>query len=427
MRSRLITFALAGSCVLAVSLTASRATTASASNAIPGFASSTREQDANQQVAHVLSRLAFGARPGDVARVQSMGVDKWIDRQLHPERIDDAATDQFLARYETLALSSGDLYKQFPPAAAVRNAARRDSLQRSGRMTRADTIVLLQQARRSNQFVAELTSSRVARAVMSERQLQEVMVDFWENHFTVFAGKGQTRYYLTSYDRDVIRPNALGNFRTLLGAVAKSPAMLFYLDNAQSVADSGRATLRSQRRGGNRGAGTGNRRQGRGAGGAAPAPWPQRELRARAHGAAHARRRGRVHAEGCHRSRAGTDRLEHSPTPPAPAARARPARPPDGRAAAGHAAMPASSCFARRPTTPSRRSCSDTSSSPDAASRTARMCWTSSPGIPPPRSTSRESLRCGSSAIRRRRPSSIARRPRSRGRRATFARSFARS
>ena len=179
-----------------------------------------------------------------------MGVDKWIELQLTPSRIPDAATDQFLARYTTLAMSSADLYREFPPAALLRAAARRDSMQRSGDMTLRDTMALLQQVRRSNQFVAELTSSRVARAVLSERQLQEVMVDFWENHFTVFAGKGQTRYYLTSYDRDVIRPNALGSFRTLLGAVAKSPAMLFYLDNTQSVADSGRRTLR--RSGGNR-------------------------------------------------------------------------------------------------------------------------------------------------------------------------------
>jgi len=251
MHSRLIVLALAGASVLTVSVTASRASTAVSSD-LARFASTSRELDANQQVAHALSRLTFGARSGDVARVRAMGVDQWIDRQLHPERIDDAATDQFLSRYATLSLSSAELYRQFPPAAALRAAARRDSMQRSGNMTLADTIQLLQQARRSNQFVAELTSSRVARAVVSERQLQEVMVDFWENHFTVFAGKGQTRWYLTSYDRDVIRPNALGNFRTLLGAVAKSPAMLFYLDNAQSVADSGRATLRSQRRAGNR-------------------------------------------------------------------------------------------------------------------------------------------------------------------------------
>jgi uncharacterized protein (DUF1800 family) len=261
MRTRLVTLALAGTCTLAVYVTASSASEAGLDNDRARISLGARELDEHQQVSHALSRLTFGARPGDVERVQAMGVDRWIDRQLQPERIDDAATDQFLSRYETLALSSAELYRQYPPAALLRNIARRDSMRRSGQMTLADTVELLQQARRSNQFVAELTSSRVARAVMSERQLQEVMVDFWENHFTVFAGKGQTRWYLTSYDRDVIRPNALGNFRTLLGAVAKSPAMLFYLDNAQSVADSGRATLRSQRRGGNRERGNGNRRR----------------------------------------------------------------------------------------------------------------------------------------------------------------------
>ena len=258
MRRRLTSLALFATCVLATYAVASDVTPAAASLTPPAMAVTTREQDATQQVAHVLSRLTFGARPGDAIRVRAMGVDAWIARQLRPERIPDPATEQFLSRYETLAMTSADIYRQFPPAALVRAAARRDSLQRSGQMTPGDTVALLQQARRSNQFVAELTSSRVARALMSERQLEEVMVDFWENHFTVFAGKGQTRYYLTSYDRDVIRPNALGNFRALLGAVAKSPAMLFYLDNAQSVADSGRRTLRSQR-GGNRGQGAGTR------------------------------------------------------------------------------------------------------------------------------------------------------------------------
>ena len=257
MRRRLITLALLGSCVATVYVAASSATPAVAAESATVATSGPRELDANQQVAQALSRLTFGARPGDAAAVRAMGVDKWIDAQLHPERIDDAATDQFLSRYSTLAMSTSDIYKQFPPAALVRAAARRDSMQRAGRMTLGDSMQLLQQARRSNQFVAELTSARVARATMSERQLQEVMVDFWENHFTVFAGKGQTRYYLTSYDRDAIRPNALGHFRDLLGAVAKSPAMLFYLDNAQSVADSTRQTLGTGR--GNRERGTGNR------------------------------------------------------------------------------------------------------------------------------------------------------------------------
>jgi uncharacterized protein (DUF1800 family) len=98
-------------------------------------------------------------------------------------------------------------------------------------------------ARRLQRGVGDLQAAKVARAVASERQLQEVMVDFWQNHFSVFAGKGRTRLYLTQYDRDVVRPRALGKFRDLLGAVARSPAMLFYLDNWQSAADSGHTTL----------------------------------------------------------------------------------------------------------------------------------------------------------------------------------------
>src|SRR5262249_7144888 len=96
---------------------------------------------------------------------------------------------------------------------------------------------------KSQQLVGELQSAKLTRALMSERQLDEVMVDFWLNHFSVFAGKGQTRLYLAEYDQDVIRPHALGKFRDLLGAVAKSPAMLFYLDNFQTAADSMHPTL----------------------------------------------------------------------------------------------------------------------------------------------------------------------------------------
>ena len=81
----------------------------------------------------------------------------------------------------------------------------------------------------------ELGEQKILRAVYSPRQLEEVLVDFWFNHFNVFAGKGPVRGYLTEYEREAIRPHVLGRFRDLLGAVAKSPAMLFYLDNWQSV------------------------------------------------------------------------------------------------------------------------------------------------------------------------------------------------
>jgi uncharacterized protein (DUF1800 family) len=94
--------------------------------------------------------------------------------------------------------------------------------------------------------LGEVAAAKLSRAVLSERQLYEQMVDFWENHFSVFAGKGQTRLFIPAYDRDVIRPRAMGKFRDLLGAVATSPAMLFYLDNWQSAADSTHSTLGSR-------------------------------------------------------------------------------------------------------------------------------------------------------------------------------------
>jgi uncharacterized protein (DUF1800 family) len=199
-----------------------------------------REQTADQQVHHVLNRLAFGARPGDVEAVRAMGVDAWIDRQLYPERIPDAASEQFVARFATLGRTGEQLLADAPPPAVVAAQLQR----RGGTMTAADSAKRREQGRQSYAFLGELASSRVARAVISERQLHEVMVDFWENHFNVFAGKDRTRYFLPEYDAQTIRPHALGTFRALLGAVAKSPAMLYYLDNWQSVADSGRPTLR---------------------------------------------------------------------------------------------------------------------------------------------------------------------------------------
>ncbi|MGC2697976.1 MAG: DUF1800 domain-containing protein, partial [Candidatus Angelobacter sp.] len=81
----------------------------------------------------------------------------------------------------------------------------------------------------------ELSEAKLLRAIYSDRQLEEVMSDFWFNHFNVFIGKGPDRYMINAYERDVIRPHALGKFKDLLSATAKSPAMLFYLDNWQSV------------------------------------------------------------------------------------------------------------------------------------------------------------------------------------------------
>ncbi|HEY1953211.1 MAG TPA: DUF1800 domain-containing protein [Gemmatimonadaceae bacterium] len=211
--------------------------------------SDVRELPADQQIIQALSRLTFGARPGDVAKVRAIGLDKWIDEQLHPEKINDDAMNAFVSRYSALQENQNDLLKQYADFQKERRQVKRDRADTTSAMT-ADEIAQERQLQQQNnsrrQVVTQLQSSRAARAVASERQLQEVMTDFWENHFNIYAAKGPPEpYYLVDFDQNVIRPNALGKFRDLLEAVAKSPAMLFYLDNARSMADSTRPTLRA--------------------------------------------------------------------------------------------------------------------------------------------------------------------------------------
>jgi uncharacterized protein (DUF1800 family) len=207
-----------------------------------GAQTQSREQTADQQVLHVLNRAAFGPRPGEALKVRAMGVDAWIDQQLHPERINDSEFERFLKNYKSFDYDQGDLVKHYGELQRERRQVKKGATDRD--MAREDSINLRKQAQQLRGVVGELQSSRVARAVGSERQLQEVMTDFWENHFNVYARKGGPMpYLLTSYDRDVIRPNALGKFRDLLGAVAKSPAMLFYLDNVRSTVDSTHESL----------------------------------------------------------------------------------------------------------------------------------------------------------------------------------------
>jgi uncharacterized protein (DUF1800 family) len=207
-------------------------------------AAANRQLSAREQATHVLNRLAFGPRPGDVDRVVAMGVDRWIDQQLQPDRVPAPQADALVAAFPELKKSAGDLYRDYPPQNAQQLARRLGD----STMSREDSMAIRRQAQRNRGFVEDLLGAKVARAVVSERQLAEVMTDFWENHFNVFIGKGQLRYYLTDYTERTIRPHALGRFRDLLGAVAHSPAMLLYLDNAQSVADSGQPTLGGQGR-----------------------------------------------------------------------------------------------------------------------------------------------------------------------------------
>ena len=297
------------------------------------------QMDEQKRAIHVLNRFTFGPRPGDVQRVEAMGIDKWFEQQLRPEKIDDSALEARLTPFRTLKMSTNELVRDFPPpqvikavekgkasiprdpqekaiyeaaldrqrqkteakqdAAEAQNATLSGNAQptpdaSNGRRRKggadmedrmyaslsADSLMaeppdqrfkdlmkmgpedmravarsLNQQERErlvdgftpqqketllamvNPQVVVqgELTQAKLLRAIYSERQLDEVMTDFWMNHFNVFINKGPDRYMLTAYERDVIRPHALGKFKDLLVATAKSPAMLFYLDNWQSI------------------------------------------------------------------------------------------------------------------------------------------------------------------------------------------------
>jgi uncharacterized protein (DUF1800 family) len=292
------------------------------------------QMDEQKRAVHALNRLAFGPRPGDIERVNAMGIDKWIDEQLHPDKIDDHALDARLAGFRTLRMDTRELVENFPSQQVIKaiadgkqslpsdparraiyeaqleryrdkqeqkqNAAvdpqatstpgklantsnedqarrREDALYADLKMEdlldlppdqRMKAILKMSpegqraienslKGDKRNEFMEgmrpeqretmmalnnpqqvvteELVQAKLLRAIYSDRQLEEVMTDFWFNHFNVFIGKGADRYMLTSYERDVIRPHALGKFEDLLVATARSPAMLFYLDNWLSV------------------------------------------------------------------------------------------------------------------------------------------------------------------------------------------------
>ncbi|HWZ46164.1 MAG TPA: DUF1800 domain-containing protein [Candidatus Saccharimonadales bacterium] len=284
---------------------------------------------AQERALHVLQRLTFGPRPGDLEAVMATGVESWIEQQLNPAQIPDATLEGRLGPLRTLRLSPREAAQSFPSAQMIREAAEgkraypldpvqfglwevlvdkyneqqrnnaspppalddaarkaldqasRDAgrrltemllgLPKPNRMTAlmklplSDRRVLAQfllgdlrdkllpdftPAERETYLalnnptgvvIGELQQAKVLRVVYGERQLEEVMTDFWFNHFNIFLNKDSDQYFVTSYEREAIRPHALGNFRDMLVAVAKSPAMLFYLDNAASMGPSSQA------------------------------------------------------------------------------------------------------------------------------------------------------------------------------------------
>jgi uncharacterized protein (DUF1800 family) len=184
-----------------------------------------------EMVEHALSRTTFGATPEDRARLARIGIAAFLEEQFHPESIDDGALEQRLTGF--------DLLREPPGALVQKLVAQRQARKREAALDEAppapDAMEPMRAARVKREVVAQLAQAKVLRAVSSRRQLQEVLAEFWFNHFNVFAAADEAAL-LPEYDQRVIRANALGSFPELLRATARSPAMLVYLDNWRSAA-----------------------------------------------------------------------------------------------------------------------------------------------------------------------------------------------
>ena len=193
-----------------------------------------------QAAAYLLERFAFGARPGEVERVAKMGPEKWLAQQLKGN-LPDAELDKRLEAFPALKMTQEEMAATYVQNGRIRRMVAKAGLIDPAKTPRKEMNEKINAYRKkhglrpygvlSNQ---ELKGQKLMRAVYSENQLVEVMTDFWFNHFNVTTRDGGARSRTLSYERDAIRPNVLGEFRTILGATAKHPAMLYYLDNAQS-------------------------------------------------------------------------------------------------------------------------------------------------------------------------------------------------
>ncbi len=200
-----------------------------------------------QSALHVLNRLTFGPRPADLDRVTAMGIDAYIEEQLHPERVADPVVEKKLANFSTLRMGLPELLVQagpVSPRASRRRATvfeRREAADRAaqtgGAALTSDAMPVGEAAYRAmfrdRPPAFEVHSARLIRAVYSERQLNEVMVDFWMNHFSIRLGDHQ---FAAHFEEQAIRRNAMGRFEDMLFAVARHPSMLYYLDNWRSSA-----------------------------------------------------------------------------------------------------------------------------------------------------------------------------------------------
>ena len=198
-----------------------------------------------QAAAHLLNRFTFGATPGDVDRVVKMGLEKWFAQQLEAKQPDDTLT-QLLSEYDALKLSNEEVVNTYPKAPQILRMAIKDGTIDKDSVNKSDkkdyraqiAAYMLQKGLKPQQeLFRQFFNQKILRAAYTNNQLQEVLTDFWFNHFNVSLTKNDCAQYVPAYERDVIRPNVLGHFETILVATAKSPAMLYYLDNFTSTGE----------------------------------------------------------------------------------------------------------------------------------------------------------------------------------------------
>ena len=220
-------FVLASGSALAGALLARR---------VPAAAVSSAPLNAEERALHALNRLGYGPRAADAAAISAQGARAWLetylDDQLQPQRLArPAALEQRLASLEVLQLGQAELVGRYRDAVKAAREARREKAQ--GMTADADALNAVREKVRP--LVAQAATARLTRALQSPAQLEEVLAEFWFNHFNVFAGKNAVGVLVADYEQRAIRPHVLGRFRDMLGATARHPAMLIYLDNAQSV------------------------------------------------------------------------------------------------------------------------------------------------------------------------------------------------
>jgi len=195
-----------------------------------------------QAAAHLVSRFTFGATPGELDAVVDMGLEKWLAHQLKADLPDDSL-NQLLSTYDALKMTNTEVVDIFPRGPKVQRMAikegfiDKDSVDKGDRKKYQEQLAAFRAQkgyRLEQELYQQFMSQKILRAAYSNNQLQELLTDFWFNHFNVSIVKNDCAQFIPAYERDVIRANVFGKFEDLLVATAKSPAMLLYLDNFTS-------------------------------------------------------------------------------------------------------------------------------------------------------------------------------------------------